>query len=746
VKHLAPGTYLLSKNSVKTDKKELRDGINGILKQKPNRKILGIFKFHLGVYTLANHGKPTKFKEWVKNTIGEEPVTLDTLLTARSSVQVKQFMQNEGFFNATVTDTTVYKRKKARVTYSVNAGPPYLIRNMKYTLPDTLIRLIVLYDSAACLVKTGNRFRTADFQAERERITRLLKNYGMYEFNQLFVAFDIDSSLKSEVVDVNYIISGPGGIVESADSAKTENHKIFRVKNIFVNTDYDPLKPTSKILADTTVYNGIYFISRGPRLLYKPESLLNRIYIESDTIYRINWVDRTYSGLAALGLFKFINVKFEAAPNDTVRGPWLNCNINLSPLPKQSYKLELEGTHNGGNFGIGGNITYTNKNIFRGGESFDIKFLGKVEAIPDFTDTIGEQRGIDLNTFELGPVFTLRIPRFLWPLKKYNRIRTSSPVSLFTAGYNWQQRSEYTRDLFLLSSGIEFRERRYIKHFIYPAEVSYTNYQTTTAFSDKLTELDDPQLNTYYESNFITNGRYIFIYNNQEPNLVRNFTFFRFGFEIAGNSLRLFNKLTNPEYNTDSTYKLLSVSYAQYIRPEIDLRFYQLFSENTSMIYRFATGIGFSYLNSDFLPYEKTFFAGGANDLRAFLPRTVGPGSYETTNYVEQLGDIKINLNFEYRFDIFKVLEGALFLDVGNIWLRNADSSRVDAEFHWDSFYKELAVGAGAGLRFDFQFFIFRVDAGFPFRYPSGDMEDRWNFTNLKLNEFNINLGIGYPF
>ena len=746
VKHLGPDAYLLNKNIVQSDRKELNERVKSILKQKPNRKIFGLFRFHLGVYTLANRGRQSKFKKWVKKTIGEEPVVLDSTLTAKSHTQVLIYMQNEGYFNAEVSDTTEYRGKKANVIYTIKSGDPYLIRNITYQISDPAIARIVLQDSSESLLKQGNNFSSSTFQQERERITGLLRNSGYYEFNQLYVSFDIDSSLKSKQVDVKYLIAGTNEKTELDDTIVSGLHKLYKLNDIYIQTDFDPLSTVETIPRDTIYYKGFHVLSSQKKRQYNPESLMMRIYLEKGDIYQAKNSDATYSGLAGLSLFKFINIRHEPVTIDTLPGYWLNTYIALTPSPKQSYKVELEGTNNGGNFGIGGNFTYTNKNSFKGSESITLKLLAKLESIPDFTDSTADKSiAFALNTREFGPEITLRIPRFLWPLKKFNRTRSNNPSTLFTIAYNFQDRPEYLRNLLVLSSGLEFRETRHKRHYIYPAEINFSSYNLTQAFSNKLESLDDPRLALYYQSYLITNGRYVYIYNGQEQNIFRNFIFLRFSFEIAGNSLRLIDLLKEPDYSDTTSYDVLGINYSQYFRPDFDFRFYQVFSPHSSLVYRLAAGIGIAYLNSDFIPYEKTFFAGGSNDLRAYRPREVGPGSYSSENYIEQLGNIKINANLEYRIDIFKILEGAIFLDAGNIWLLNENESLPGSQFQAKNFVSELAVGTGVGLRFDFKFFILRVDAGLPIRNPSRQGKDRWVFEDM-FNEARLNFGIGYPF
>jgi hypothetical protein len=299
-----------------------------------------------------------------------------------------------------------------------------------------------------------------------------------------------------------------------------------------------------------------------------------------------------------------------------------------------------------------------------------------------------------------------------------------------------------------LSIGLEYRETRQKRHFIYPAEINYSDFLLSDRFSGRLDATGDPKLINYYRKYIITGGRYTYLYNTQESGKIKDFMYLRFNFEVGGNSSRLYNLIVSPGYSDTSVYKFVGIEYSQFVRPDIDFRYYQVFSENASLVYRLNVGAGYAYLNSDQMPYEKTFSAGGVNDLRAFRARTVGPGSFiRTINLpAEQLGDLKLNANLEYRFDVFRILEGAFFLDAGNIWNIRDSEKQPGGQLKSDYFLKEIAIGTGLGVRFDFSFFIFRLDAGIPVRDPSKPEDLRWVLRTNKFNSVNYNFGIGYPF
>jgi surface antigen Omp85-like protein len=742
VKKLGDNAYLLNKNVVKVDKGELKENLTPIIKQKPNRKLLGVVRFHLAVYTIFNRGKSNKVKEWFKRTIGEEPVLVDSILTERTTEQLNLYLNNKGFFNAVVYDTTIYKlkRKKARVIYTAVTGPQYMIRNIKYNITDPRIKSIVIQDTINSKIKENSSFEVVNFQKERDRLVFSLENRGYYNFNQQLISFNIDSTLGTHQVDVELIITGPDG----PDSTKI--HRIYKVDHIFIRTDYDPLSLDDVAPADTIDTGEYHFLFSEIKPRFKPAALEPRLYIEEKQTYAINKVNKTYRGLTNFGMFRLVNIVFEPTEKDSAGFKWLNSYVSLAPIPKQDYKLELEGTHNGGNFGIGTNFSYRNKNAFRGIELFEIKLKAVMETLPNFVDSLdSDVKPFDFNTFEIGPEFSLRVPRMLWPLNK-NKSKLANPVSLFSALYNYQLRPEFKKNLAILSTGLEYSETKFKKHFIYPAEFNFAKVNLNPSFVDKLIETGDPLLLLYYRDYLITNGRYSFIYNNQNLKTRTDFFYLRANLEIAGNSLRLINLLTKSNYSKDSVYQVLNTDYSQYIRPDVEMRYYKYLNNNSQLVYRLAGGLGYAYLNSDFLPYEKVFYAGGANELRAFRPRKVGPGSYKDTLNFEQFGDIKISANIEYRFDIVKKFKGAFFLDAGNVWLRQDLATRPGGTFEIGNIANEMAIGTGIGFRFDFTFFIFRVDGGVPVRDPSLPKAERWVLDDTKFSSVIYNFGIGYPF
>jgi hypothetical protein len=749
VRRLGKDALLLNRNTIKCDRKELTSELYPILKQKPNRRLLGIFRFHLGVYTLFDRFKPSGFNRWVKTTIGEEPVLYDSLLTSISAKQLRQYMENIGYFNAKVTDTVYFPKKwKANVKYTVQSGKPYVTGNVFYVIEDSLIRQLVLSDTQQCIFKRNKNYNLSDFQKERERITNQLRNRGYYFFNQLYVTFKVDSALKSNTFDIYTFISNPP---ETADSISGDagKHRQYHINNIYVRSDYDPSAPASFYeVADTLEYRNRYFITRTPKKNFRPSALSNHIFSRRDSLYMLSNHESSYRSLADMNNFRFINITFQ---KDTVRKDpsrnFINAYFNLTPLKRQAYRIEVEGTHNGGNLGTALNFVYTNRNTFRGAEISEFRIKTAFEDQKQFTGS--DNKILWFNTFDIGPEFNFRLPRIfqVWPFSRIvPRYRISTPYTSFTASYNLQQRPEFFKRIAGFSAGLTIRRKRTVSHQIIPAEINFVNVNPAPDFKKKLDEIGDPALTASYGNYLITDGRYSLIINTQQTSLLRNFIFFRFNFEAAGNSIRLIDRLSGRVKNNDEVSRVLKNEYAQYIKPDIDFRFYQWLNQNNSIVYRLYAGIGIPYLNSKALPFEKSFFAGGANDLRAFNARSVGPGSFDKEEKIQQSGEIKLNANLEYRFDLIRVLQGAFFIDAGNVWLFKEDPNRPGSKFERHDFLSEVAAGGGFGIRFNFNYFIFRIDVGYKFHDPRNAPDQRWVYKNIKLRDGIGNFAIGYPF
>ncbi len=748
-RRLAEDEALLKKNHIRGEKKEFHSEMKSVLKQKPNRKILGLFRFHLGMYNLADRGKETKFKNYIKNTIGEPPVILDKSLTERSSSQLEQLLRNRGYFNANVTDSTIIKRKRAYVTYTVYAGMPYRINKVYYQASDQEMSNILWSEKPNSLIVEGHVFNVDTLQKERDRFSNEMRNRGYYTFSREFMFAKIDSTLNSHQVDIYFGVYDPLE-TPGVDSSKVTRpkHTQYVLQNVYVRTDHDPNKGNQQTPGDTVFYKGYAVISSDPVKTYSPVILIQNIFMKPGDLFRLKNLEQTYRRLSGLGVFRFINVSFEETLPDSGGFARINCFIALTPQLRQSATIETEGTHSGGNLGISGNLAYRNKNTFHGAELLELKLKGGLEAQRSFADTTDQdQKLFFFNTIEFGPELNLTFQKLLIPFIEVDGIsKQANPSTTVTAAYNYQQRPDYTRKISNLSFGYAFREGSTKRHWLYPIDLNIVQVELDTAFKNRIDALNDKGLANSYSSHATFAARYSFQFSNQNLNTTKNFSFLRTNLESSGNTLSLFNNLLNQQSDEENNYKIFGVKYSQYVRADVDYRYYHVIDFRNTIVYRINAGVGLPYGNSDVLPFEKSFFGGGANDIRAWKARTLGPGAYSEVLSFEQTGDLKLEANLEYRFDLIDLMKGALFIDAGNIWLLRNDLSRPGAEFKSSSFLREIAVGTGIGFRFDFGYFVLRLDAAIKANDPSELAGSRWVLPAQRFKDINYNIGIGYPF
>jgi len=817
-KWLSEGEYLLIKNKIQKDyttvesvgmitevpkaglKFEKRE-LASFIKQKPNRKILGITRFNLAVYNYTSRRKhrhpkdsletdlsPSKkrvrkeerLEDKLKKIVGEPPVILDTLMTRRSIRQMELYLNSKGYFNSSVKDSTVYRDKrtsrvlrrggKAKVYYLINPGLiRYTIRNVNYSIKDPEIYSIVVskeYSGANSLLQTANYYDEETLSKERDRITKILKNEGYYYFAKENIYFTVDSALGAKQVDITLGIKNLKKQI-SPDSSIEIKHNRYRINNVYIQTDFSSKR--LNISADTILYNDYYFIGKSPSRI-KYSIITRKIFIHKDNLFQLNKLENTYKHLAGLQVFKFINIKFnDVSDPDTSVGTGVNkhlldCIIQLTPTARQSLSIETEGTHSSGNLGIAGNIVYQNKNTFKGAEIFELRLKGALEAQKTLVNPEEELNEPLFNTIEIGTEAKLRIPKFFLPVRAEKIPKRFNPKTTLTMAYNYQKREdEYTRTIAKVSFGYNWKETNNKAHILNPVEINLVKIANVT---DAIKQNPNPFIRNSFIDHFTTAFKYTFIFNNQQINKNTNFTYFKTNIELAGNLLWLSNTLLNSTKDSNGGYRIFNegapdkdkgIRYAQYARSDIDLRYYKIIDQHNTLVFRTAMGIGIPYGNSEFkdtsgtssfvLPFEKSFFAGGANGIRAWKARELGPGSLDTITI--QLADIKLEGNIEYRFDISKMFQGAAFLDVGNIWLihelNTEDTIPSGARFEFNKFIDEIAIGAGLGLRLNFTFFIVRLDVAIPLKDPSLLPGNRW-FTNTNTKTINFNLGIGYPF
>lgn len=748
VKYVPEDKYLLDRYRIKVkDGNVKKEEIKNYVRQKPNKRILGI-RFHLWLYNLSRKDKEKGINNWFR-TIGEEPVIYDQFLSNKSIDLLKSYLDNKGYYNSIVKDTVQLKRKRARILYKIQVKKPYKIKSINYSCNDTNMAPDVLPDTLNSLIIPGSNFDLDLLQDERKRIETNLKNKGYYRFNKDFISFQADSSAKSLKVDLKMNINEFQKRDAANDIVKT-SHKKYIIHKVFVFTNFDQKEALSENDyynrdLDTTFIDGIYFVSKGEDRLNR-RVILQSNFIQQGDYYSLNNANKSYKHLNSLRLFKIINIQFnviDSLDNDSLNIGYLNCNIQLTKYFLQSYTIELQGTNSYGNIGIGGNFLYQHRSLFGGAEITDFRINGAIEAI--------DEQNIAGNyyTTELGANVTVSIPKFILPIFKGERFsKKYSPKTQISGGYNFQDRIDYRRSIANMSYGYIWDGNKYLKHSIKLLELNaVTLPYATTEFKNYI---DSTYLKSSYDNHLISVTNYSVVFNNQDLKKVRDFYFLRLNSEISGNILSGISELSNATKNENGSYEVFGIPFSQYTKFDIDLRYYDIIDNSNTVAYRLFGGLGIPYGNSSSLPFEKMYFSGGANSIRAWNVRDLGPGSYSggsITRFPNQTGDIKLEANIEYRFKMFWVIEGALFIDAGNVWNLNSDEFEGGL-FRRDQFYKEFAVGSGVGTRFDFSFFIFRLDLGVKLRDPARTDGERWiPMQDLTWkDDVTINIGIGYPF
>ncbi len=738
---------ILLTNKIKVDNGKIdKDEIYSIIKQKPNKKILGVFRFHLGVYNLFSNKKESKFRD----NVGEAPVIYDSLLTERSIKQLELYLDNKGFFQNQVSVEKTVKKQKVTQSYIIKAGAPYLINNINYKFNDPSLGGYVLSKKDYSLIKKGRNFDVDVLDKERERIKNTLKNYGYYYFTNNSIKYMVDTTIGNQKVDILIELLEDKVEIPESDSTYFAPHKKYTINNInmFMGSK-STIERTSTL--DTIEFKGanIYYIDK---LKFKPKMLTHTLNFKPKEEYSLQDQNNTYKQLSGLKLFKNVSIIYEEIDSNR-----LNANIYLAPLVFNSYTLEGVGTNTGGDLGVEGNIIYQNKNIFRGGELFNVKLKGglQIQRVVGVSNSANEIFGTPFNTLEFGPEASLEFPRFLLPVNLENFSKRSNPKTIINTSLNFQQRPEYARNLIQGAFSYSWSETQFKNHYITPFNISFVKLELTDDFKNTIIAENNPFLLNSYTDHFISAIQYSFMFNNQELNRLKNYQYFKFNVETSGNMLSTYNRVANnPKDPITNSYTFAGIRYAEYFKSEIDVRFYQN-KHTTNLVERFNLGIGVPYGNLDVLPFEKSFFGGGSNGIRAWPARRLGPGSLSDSlqNSANQIGELKIEANIEYRFDITKLFKGAFFVDAGNTWLNNANAQLPGAEFNFNSFYKQVAVGMGMGLRIDVHFFVLRLDLGIPVRKPWYTDGQQWQFNNFNLNSATwrrenliLNLAFGYPF
>ncbi len=737
-RHVKEGEYLLERNIVKLDNKTVNHKeLQNTIRQKSNKRILLISRPYLWIYNLSNPAKTNKFHSKLRE-LGEPPVILDENQIEKSKNQFSIYLKNKGYYQSIINDTVIYRTKRAKVKYTIETGKPYIINKIDYQFVNKQLLEFVLNDSSSRIVKPGMRFDLDVLQNYRLQIERLLRNNGYFDFSKEMIEYEADTAIGQN--KVNLIIALKPLLLK--DSTTFEYKKTI-IQSINVISDYDIFiqKKDSALKIDTVVFDKINYIYPNG-IIIKSSILNNNIYIIPQSIYKFSNEEVTYKNLASLNLFKFINIQFtKSNRTDSAGFQFIDCNIELANNVFQGIETSLDLTSSTG-IGVSGSIAYNHRNLFSGAESFNIRLKGSNEAIKKTNETIFDQ------TIEIGVESSLQMHRFLLPINFNRFILKYNPKTAINTSYIFKQRPEYAHSIANASLGYLWKGNSYNQYRFNPLDLNYVDLlQITDHFNNLLSNYQ----RSSFEDHILAGGNFMYEYNDQLVKKNKPFTFFRFNSEFYGNLLNTIYKVGKIKPADNNTFQLFNISFAQFLRNDFEFRYNQPLNELDRLAFRFYIGWVVPYGNSTSIPFERQFFGGGPNSMRAWQYRNIGPGSYHDTtaaSFANRTADFKLEWNIEYRFKLFLSFEGALFTDIGNIWATNKYDLRENAQFRINRFYKELGIGSGFGLRYDFNFAIIRTDLAIKIFNP-GNLEGNRLISQKKLtwsDDMNLSFGIGFPF
>lgn len=751
-KHVPDGQLLLDKVKInildKDNAKDLnKQELTNYLRQTENHKVLGGLKMQLAIYNISGKDSSNWFNKWIRR-VGTPPVIYDSTLTTASENQLQRALINKGYLKNTVTSNVTLKpeKKKAQVEYNITLNKPYLIRSIAYDIPNDSLREIILGDTTDFPIKCQSALDHKKLDDERELIVQRLRNKGYYAFNKNYITFVADTAAGSHDVDLTLALSEK--TQDLPHMPHIDTHRQFYVRDVIFVTSYDAVNMQNGVYGDSTSYNGITVLYGEDRYIDKA-ILDENCFIRPGTIYNANDVDRTYKALGRLGIIKYINIDMKAV-GEVDGHLLLDAYILLNRDKSQTISFSLEGTNSEGDLGFGIGADYQHRNIFKGSEILNVKFKASYESLS------GDLSGlINDNYSEYSGDVGITFPKFKMPFLRDSFKRRIQASTEFMTSFNYQERPEYTR---IIAGGgwkyIWSERNNQMRHTFNLIDLSYVYLpKSKINFLDSIT---NPLLRYSYENHLIMRMGYTFYKTNRRATnplttvFQDNIYTVRASAETAGNLLYGISHLIGQKREADDSYKVVGTRYSQYVKLDGDFAITHYINQRSSLAMHAGFGIAVPYGNSTVLPFEKRFYSGGANSVRGWGVRTLGPGSFDgkkaQNSFIYQCGDIRLDLNLEYRCKLFWVLELGAFIDCGNVWTIKEYENQPGGVFKFSKFFEQLALSYGLGLRMDFTYFLVRFDVGMKAHNPASGQE-HWPLVHPSLKrDAELHFSIGYPF
>ncbi len=746
-RHLPEGDMLYVGGDVKvedtimsrSDRKALESELEGLLRPKPNANVLGL-RVKLYFYNLAGEPKKDKgFRHWLRNKVGEPPVLMSQVDLDYNADVLNSNVENKGYFRARTSADSTSRNRRAKAHYTVTTSNRYYIRNLTYPEGQTKLDSAIRSLKPFSLLKNGRAYNLELVKEERERIDKILKQRGYFYFSPDNLLIQVDSTVGDHKVDLT---------VKIKEETSRRSRQVYTIDDIYVFSNYS--LEDAKRNNDTVTFAGVTaqkykdFTIIDPENTFKPIIYDRTLFFHTGDIYNRRDHNLSLNRLVNLGVFKFVKSEFKRA--DTISNK-LDAYYYLTPLPRKSVRFEVLAKTNSANYnGTELNINWSNRNTFRAAELLNVSVFGGLEV-----QMAGQNQGF--NVYRVGTETSLTWPRFITPI----RIADSSafvPRTRALVNYEYQNRARlYSLNSFRGQFSYLWKNDIKTEHQLNPFDLTYVN--STNVSSLYLQQIQEfPALERVIERQLILGPTYSYTYTNTMQSYRKNTFYYKGSLDAVGTFAGLFTGANVDEGNQVS---ILNVPFSQFLKTDHDFRHYYRLNRNSQIASRLMVGVGMPYGNSDQLPFIRQFFIGGTNSIRAFRARSIGPGTHrvnvdENTFLPDESGDIRLEINTEYRAKLFSVVHGALFVDAGNIWLWNESPDKPGGKFSKD-FLKELAVGTGLGLRFDLSFLVLRTDLAFPLRKPWLPESDRWVFDEINFGSGSwrrenlvFNLAIGYPF
>lgn len=742
-KFIPEGEYLLDDVKVVSDDKAVKPSdISGYNRQNPNSSWFSLVKVPMHIYSLSGTDTTRRINRFIQK-LGDKPVIFDEEAAERSREDMQSALHNMGYMQADVRLRKETRKKKLRLKYLVHPGPAYRISHWDYDIQDDSVRRYMA-GYASQLMHEGMRFDVNTLDQERQQMTNHLQDRGFYRFNKEYVTCTADTVRGTHLVDLTFHIA-------PYDATSHTTHARYRIGEVNVVTDFDMTHAMRQDFArfDSLHYKGLNIFYRE-RPFLKPEVLSQNIAITPDSFYSDSRLQHTRSSLGRLHAIKYTDIRFQEDAADSTR---LDCHVLLSRNKVNSFSAELEGTNSAGDLGAAASLSYQNRNLFNGSELFTFKVRGAYEAVT------GLQGYSNENYVEYGVEASINFPRFLFPFISAEVRQRTQATSEIGIQFNSQERPEFGRRAASVTWGYRWTYKRKWQHRVDVLDLNYV-YMPWISSTFREEYLDNPEnsnsiLRYNYENLLIMKAGYGFTYHSdgRESRTASNNSYsIRFNIESSGNLLYAFSHMLNATRNEDHQYTVANIAYAQYIKTDIDFTKSFRIDHRNSIVFHVGMGVAYPYGNSHILPFEKRYFSGGANSVRGWSVRRLGPGSFagndRNIDFINQSGDIKLDLNLEYRTKLFWKLNGAFFVDAGNIWTIRDYEEQPGGAFRFDSFYKQIAVSYGLGLRFDFDYFILRFDAGMKAVNPAyRNSKEHYPLIHPDFGrDFAFHFAVGYPF